>query len=199
MQPIDGFNEAPAYTGEVLTLPAGLYKCVIKQANVVKDQKDREQIAILFDIADGEYKGFYEKQFKARKQTSNDAKWGGIYKQLTHDSSLPFFKGIITSVEKSNSGYKWDWNEKGLAGKVFGGVFGREEFLDNNNEKRMATKCVQIRSVEGLKDAKIPEDKLLTDASATNVNPANAQSGVPDKDGFINIPDNITEDELPFM
>lgn len=197
MQPIEGFNEAPAYTGEILTLPSGLYKCVIKQVSVVKDQKGREQIAILFDIADGEWKGFYQKQFDARKQTSSDAKWGGIYKQLTHDASLPFFKGIIASVEKSNSGYKWDWNEKGLSGKIFGGVFGREEFLDSNNEKRMATKCVQIRSLDGIKDAKIPEDKLLT--AETNVNPANAQSAVPDKDGFINIPDSVTENELPFM
>lgn len=199
MQPIEGFNEAPAYTGEILSLPAGLYKCVIKQANVVKDQKDREQIAILFDIADGEYKGFYEKQYKARKQSNSDAKWGGIYKQLTHDASLPFFKGIITSVEKSNSGYKWDWNEKNLAGKVFGGVFGREEFLDTNNEKRMATKLIQFRSVDGLKDAKIPEDKLLQDTAPTNVSPTNAQNNMPDADGFMNIPDDVIDEQLPFM
>lgn len=196
MQPIEGYNEAPAYTGETIALPAGLYKCIIKQVNITTDRNQREQMTVLFDIAEGEYKGFYEKQFQARKKQSSDAKWGGIHRQLTRGASLPFFKGIITAVEKSNPGYKWDWNEKGLAGKVFGGIFGREEFLDNNNEKRMATKCVQIRSVDGLKDAKIPDDKLLKEDTAANNSGGNY--GAPDSDGFMNIPEGIDE-ELPFM
>ena len=74
---------------------------------------------------------------------------------------------------------------------------GREEFLTSDGKKRMATKIVQIRSVEGLKDAKVPEDKLLGE----NAGPAPSQSpqyGPADKDGFTNIPDGIDE-ELPFM
>lgn len=191
MEKIQGWDEAPAYTGETQSLPAGLYHCIIKQVNVQKDRNNNEQLIICFDISDGEYKGFYQKQFDLRKQNSIDVKWGGIHRQFTHDKGLPFFKGMICSIEKSNNGYRWDWNEKGLVGKLFGGVFGREEFATGDGEKKMATKLVQIRSLEGLNDAKIPEDKLLNESTSSKA-PAT------DSNGFMNIPEGIDE-ELPFM
>ena len=115
-------------------------------------------------------------------------------------NSLPFFKGLMTSVERSNQGFHFPWgtqgNEKTLVGKKFGAVMGREEFLTADGEKRMATKIVQIRSIDGLKDAKVPEDKLLDDVPAASA-PA-PQQGAASEDGFMNIPDGIDE-ELPFM
>lgn len=198
MKPIPGYENVPAYTGESMQLPAGLYVCNIRQVNVQNDRNGKEQMIILYDIAEGEYKGFYQRQFDARRQNGSDAKWGGVYRQYTHDkneAANPFFKGIICSVEKSNNGYRWDWNEKGLVGKRFGGVFGREEFLAGDGEKRMATKLFQIRSVDGLKDAKVPEDRMLPEGSAS---PGNASLPLPGEDGFMNIPDGIDE-ELPFM
>ena len=128
-----------------------------------------------------------------------------MYKQFTHDKdnqvANPFFKGVICSIEKSNNGYRWDWNEKSLVGKRFGGIFGREQFLTGAGEKRMATRLIQIRSVDGLKDAEVPEDKLLPEGPAPTAStpavtdPAHPLGG---DDGFVNIPDGIDE-ELPFM
>lgn len=194
MNPIPGYENAPAYTGEAVQLPPGLYVCIIKQVNL-QEINGKEQMILLFDIAEGEEKGFYQKQFEVRKQNSQDAKWGGTYRQFTHDKGLPYFKGIICSIEKSNNGYRWDWNEKGLVGKKFGGIFGREEFLTRDGEKRMSTKLFQIRSVEGLKDAKMPEDRLLQDSSDKT---GNFRMPAPESDGFMDIPDGIDE-ELPFM
>lgn len=215
MKPIEGYEQAPAYTGEVMVLPAGLYKCVIKQVNVVEDSKRREQMVICFDIVEGtqkdgyqsataEYKGFYEKQFQARKQADPSVKWGGIIRQLTHGDSLPFFKGIMTSVEKSNPGYRWDWNERGLVGKYFGGIFQREEFLTGDGQKKMATKCIQVRSLEGLKDAKVPMDKLLEESAGGNQGqngrPSPADAAPPSfTDGFVNIPEGAGDEGVPFM
>lgn len=198
MNPVPGYDAAPAYTGEVMQLPAGLYVCVVKQVNVQNDKNGKEQMILLFDIAEGEQKGFYQKQYEARKQSASDAKWGGVHKQYTHDKGLPFFKGMICSIEKSNNGYRWDWNEKGLVGKRFGGVFGREQFLTQDGEKKFATKLVQIRSVDGLKEAKIPEDKLLI-PDTTPVDPLAAASGTPDAMGFMDIPDGLENEQLPFM
>ena len=112
----------------------------------------------------------------------------------------PFFKGLMTSIEKSNPGYSFPWgqqgNEKTLVKKKFGAIMGREEFLTSGGEKRMVTKIAQIRSIDGLKDAKVPEDKLLgDDAGAASAPP---QYGPADENGFMNIPDGIDE-ELPFM
>lgn len=199
MQPISGWETTPAYTGEVMQLPAGLYICIVKQVNMRKDASGREQIILLFDIAEGEQKGFYQRQFDSRREQDSNAKWGGVYRQHTHDrdgqSANPWFKGMICSIEKSNNGYRWDWNEKGLVGKRFGGIFGREEFLASDGEKKMTTRLLQIRSIDGLKTATVPEDKLLPEGPAT---PETAKAPDSGMDGFMSIPDGIDE-ELPFM
>ena len=113
---------------------------------------------------------------------------------------MPFFKGLMTSIERSNPGFSFPWgkegNEKTLVGKKFGAVMGREEFLTDQNEKRFATKIVQIRSIEGLKDAKVPEDKLLGDLPKEKTE--NQKYEPAGNDGFMNIPEGIDE-ELPFM
>ena len=194
-----GYDDAQAFTGEFVSLPAGCYVCTIKQVSTGQSQSGRNQVAVLFDIAEGEYKEFYDKQFKAAKTQGSDAKWKGVYKQIVDGSSLPFFKGLMTSIEKSNQGFQFPWgqegNEKTLVGKKFGAIMGREEFKTEEGEKRMATKVVQVRSLDGLKDAKVPEDKLLDDNAMP---PASPQYGSADKNGFVNIPEGIDE-ELPFM
>lgn len=191
-----GYDEAPAYTGEIMSLPAGLYVCEVLGVKQ-EEYKGHDRIVMQFDIADGEQKGFYQKQYNAAKATDSNAKYRGVHTQNMEEQGLPFFKGLMTSIERSNPGFQFPWgkqgNEKTLVGKKFGAVMGREEFLTSDGAKRMATKIVQIRSIDGLKDAKIPEDKLLTDEAKE----ASAPQPKSD-DGFMNIPDGIDE-ELPFM
>ena len=205
MRPIDGYEQAPAFTGETISLPAGLYKLVIRQVNVIQDKQNREMMVICYDIVEGsqkdgyvgvnaDYKDFYKKQFELRRQSDPNAKWGGIYRQLTHGDSLPFFKGLMTSIEKSNPGYRWNWDERTLVGKFVGGIFQREEFATSDGQKKMATKCVQIRSLDGLKDAKVPADSLLADGATGNSQPPSMMDN-----GFLNIPDNATDEGIPFM
>ena len=55
-----GYDEAQAYTGESMQLPAGLYICKIRQVSEAQSQNGRPQMAILYDIADGEHKDFYQ-------------------------------------------------------------------------------------------------------------------------------------------
>ena len=56
-----GYDEAPAYTGEFQQLPKGKYVCVIRQASTKTSNNGNEQLVILYDIAEGEYKNFYQK------------------------------------------------------------------------------------------------------------------------------------------
>lgn len=194
-----GYDEAPAYTGEFATLPAGLYVCEILGVKQ-EEYNGHSRFVMQFDIAEGDQKGFYQKQYNAEKQMNQEAKYKGIHRQNMEEQGLPFFKGLMTSVERSNQGFHFPWgtkgNEKTLVGKRFGAVMGREEFLTPDNQKRMATKIVQIRSIDGLKDAKIPEDKLLSDSVPENA--TGMQSNQTNGDGFIDVPDNVDE-ELPFM
>lgn len=198
-----GYDEAATYTGEVPQLPKGKYVCVIKQVSTQESRNGNQQFVILFDIAEGEYKDFYKKMFDEDKaQNSQNAKWKGVFKQNMEGRGTPWFKGVITSIERSNNfTFRWDQekNEDTLKGKKFGGLFGREQFLIESGEKRMATRLMYIRSIEGLKNAEIPEDKLLpegpTAATPAPMDPAHPLGG---GDGFMNIPDGIDE-ELPFM
>lgn len=203
MKPIEGWNEAPAYTGEFETLPPGAYKCQVIQVNMTQTQSGKEMMAICFDIAEGPFKDYYMKQFKSRQKSNQNAKYPGVFRQLTRGDSLPFFKGVITSIEKSNPGYKWNWEEKSLVKKYFGGVFGREEYIGTDGKKHMSTKCVQIRSLDGMKDAKIPEDKLLPPEPAQGFKTQGVSQnipyiGQPGADGFMNIPVGVDDEELPF-
>lgn len=160
MKPVEGYNESQAFTGESMQLPAGLYVCQIKMA-IEEERKGKRLIAIAYEIAEGEYKGFFQKKYDADK--NQNKKWPGIHRQLMEGESLPFFKGLMTSIEESNPGYTWNWDENSLKGKKFGAVMGREEFMTQDGQKKMATKIRGIRSVEGLKNATVPEDKLLPD------------------------------------
>lgn len=156
------WDATEAFTGDFKTITPGGHVCQIKQAKVDTTTTGKEVLILLFDISEGECKDFYAEQCGRKKASNADAKWQGIYRQLTQDKSLPFFKGLITAIEKSNNGYTWNWDEKTLAGKLFGGVFGQEEYINNNGEIKLATKCMAIRSVEQIRNGvEVPPIKKL--------------------------------------
>jgi len=190
-----GYDQAPAYTGESQALPAGGYICKIIKAQETTSTSGRPMLAILFDIVEGEFKDYFRDQYDRVKQSNPDAKWGGVFRQLTDGTSTPFFKGMITSIEVSNSGYKWNWDEKTLSGKLFGGVFGREQYANGTGELRWATKCQSIRSVEAIrKGVEIPADKYLPSTSGTQspAVPSYSNGAVGDFQAI------SSDDDLPF-
>ena len=71
-----GYDEAAAYTGEFQQLPKGKYVCVIKRVATQQSKNGNEQFVILYDIAEGDQKGFYQKMFDNDKsQNPSGAKW----------------------------------------------------------------------------------------------------------------------------
>jgi len=158
--------------GERLKL--GGHICKVLEAKVEsgtskKDGKPYEMLAIKFDIEEpDEQAGFYNKKFvEAARTDPMTAKWKGYYRlSVPNDNSEDFikktFKTFITSVEKSNPGYTWNWQEDTLVGKKFGGVFGYEEFtIPATGETVPLTRIRFIRSTEKIEEAPIPKVKLL--------------------------------------
>lgn len=156
-----GWDEAQAFTGEFETLPAGAYIAEIKSARADTTRTGKECIILAFDIAEGEYKGFYQRQFDG--DTRADKKWRGTYMQVTEGASIPFYKGMVTSIEASNKGYKWDFDVSTLKGKQMGVLMGREQYVGADGTLKWAVKCMAIRTTKAVKDgtAKAPEDKLV--------------------------------------
>jgi hypothetical protein len=164
------YDEIQVFEGGA-QLPVGGYELTIVGAKV-EQFTNCEILKIAFDIVNHEqFSGFYANRFKSAKAQNPDAKWGGVFDVfIPKDDGSELdgytkqaFKRFITSVEKSNEGYVWNWDEKSLKGKAFGGIFGREEFITKEGDRKFAVKCRFPRSIDSIRsgDYKIPEDKLL--------------------------------------
>lgn len=196
-----GYDAAPAYTGEFQQLPKGKYVCIIKQVATQESKNGNQQFVLLYDIAEGEHKDFYQKLFDADKaQNPSGAKWRGVFKQNMEGKGLSWFKGIITSIERSNSfTFQWDKenNEAQMKGKKFGGVFRRRQYEADNGNRPIVTELFQIRSLSGLAEAEVPEDVLLPDGDSGCPGPQS--TAAPIGDGFMSIPEDSGDEGIPFM
>lgn len=172
MKAFSGYDEIKVNEyGERLKL--GGHYCKILAISIQKivskkDNKEYEQLVVKFDLdSDDEQKDYYKNKFVKDSETDAlNAKWKGIYKlSIPENNSEEFikknFKTFITSIEESNPGYKWNWEENTLVGKRFGGVFGIEEFTSpTNGDTIPLTKIRFIRSIDSVKDCNIPKVKL---------------------------------------
>lgn len=160
-------------------------------------------LVILFDFADGdEQAGYFMKQFE--NDIRPDKKYpnaGTNY--MVIDESVEYgvrnLKTFITCVEKSNPGFAVKWGDnfgQQFKGKLIGGIFRLErDWYDNKEVKRH--KLAWFRSVEGIKDADIPEERTtksyddhLKEEAIMGSNPAGTD--------FMSIPDSVADDVLPF-
>ena len=176
-------------------LPKGAY--VIKLMNVKEEANKNSSgthLAIAFDIAEGEYQGFYKKAFE--NDTREDKKWNNdavIYINCPEDNSQQWvidnFNKFITAVEDSNEGYHWSWDEKTLKNKLVGAKFCIEqsEYEGKIYDHTKAKWFIAAKKIRDGKYGKLPNDRLITN-SKTNDGPSD----------FVNIPDNITAEEIPF-
>lgn len=171
MQKPNGWdNVTPVESGSYQKLPAGGHVCEIIEVKMTKSRSGKDMMVICFDVKGGEYDSYFRKQFEHRIQFNSDASWpnGGIYRQLTDSESLGRFKGMLIAIEKSNPGYKWDWNEKSLKGKKFGGLFREEEYLRNDGNIGTAVRCMAIRNADGIEDEPVPNPKTLDTPQRNN-------------------------------
>ena len=194
----NNWNEIQEYTDRP-KLALGAYVCKVKKA-VVQNNGYGDQLCILFDIAEGNYKGFYEEDFKAN--TQQDKKWKGVLRvwipkddgSEKDEWTKRSFKGFVTAVEKSNPGYQWNWDEASLAGK-FIGVLTRQEEWEYNGKHGWAVRPFKALSVDAVRNGEytIPVEKPLrnkTEASyADNYGSYSTQSNFAELDD---------DDELPF-
>lgn len=155
-------TEAIEY-GEYETLELGGHACIIRNADIYRsEQSGNESLRVQVDIDTSDKQaGFFKKQFD--NDTRSDKKWSnGATKYFSlKEENLGMLKGLITAVENSNSGFKFDMDESKLKGKKIAGVFGWEEYEKQDGTTGVATKLVQIRSLDKLNEIKIPRVKKL--------------------------------------
>ena len=174
MEKFTGFKAEKATFTE--QLPAGGY--IAKICGAREEKYDWGSVLVIaFDIAEGEYKDFFTKQFK--ESTVENKKFKGTYRLTVpkqgsqyFDSNLRQFNNALWAIEDSNPSYKWDWNEDKLKGKLVGVLFGNEEWA-MDDRTGWTTKCRYLISVSDVKAGKfkIPKDKPLKKKEDTTATP----------------------------
>ena len=159
-------------------LPAGGYVAKILNAKV-EEYSWGEVLVISFDIAEGEYKDFFSKQYK--ENTREDKKWKGNFRLTVpqesnqyFDSQKRTFGNAIWAIEESNPSFKWAWDENALKGKMVGVLFRNYEY-DVEGRQGWSTECCTFVSVEDVRTGnfKQPKDKPLRNKAANNIHTSN--------------------------
>lgn len=193
MKAFSGFDEAKesARQSGGAKLPKGGYVAKILGA---KADEEKGILTVQFDIAEGQYKGFFQKQFE--ENTSENKKYKGQTKiWLPKEDGTEkdawtkkTFAKWTNAIEDSNEGYHWDWNEAAWKDKKIGLVFG-ETGTNIEGKNIVYTEVHYPVAVAKVKDIK-PETIKFKAKKGYNPN-ANGETD------FMNVPDNIAE-ELPF-
>lgn len=168
-------------------LPKGAYVCKILHLEEATSKKGNPMIKIYFDIAEGNYKDFYKKQYEAN--TNEDKVWSydaTMYLNIPTEGCQPFiteqWDTFWANIEDSNNGYVFDGDEKKAEGKTFGGVFRLEQTEASNGNIYDHTRLAWTRVAQDIRDGKtgtMPKDKLVgVEGSAEDFN--NVPEGAPE-------------------
>lgn len=147
-------------------LPIGAYECVIKDARINHNEENgKDTLKISIDIVSGEYKDYFLKSYE--NDTRIDKKWNNnAVKYLAFEGdNVAFFKGFIKTIENSNVGYTWDWDETKLKGKKVCGVFLYEEYQKQDGTHGIKVRLNKFRSLDKMKDINISDNIKMLDGS----------------------------------
>jgi len=139
---------------EYKRLKPGGYVCKITS---VEDVPAKEYLKMEYDIAEGEFKQYYQQLFSAKNF------WGGSFIKSYKAGALKYFKAFITSVEESNTAFKWQEDETHLKNKLVGLVLGEEEYRKKDGTVSTRLYVDMARSVKAIREGNftVPAKKCL--------------------------------------
>ena len=145
--------------GEFKRPSAGAYICGI--ANV-EDIADREYLKIYYDIAQGEFKGYYTDM----RKNNPDWLWAGAYCRSYKPTALGMFKRFCSAVSKSNGNFVFDpstgnADETELAGKAIGLILQEEEYYSNSGDIRTRLVVAREFPIDEIDKQTVPPTKRL--------------------------------------
>lgn len=134
--------EAKEFTG-FNSPSAGAYVFGICDAEERTSKNGNPMLVLHLDIAEGEFKGNYS---ELSKRFSKD-RLLKHYRVLSDENS-GYVKGDVKAIEESNRGFKFNFDEKTLRGKLVGGMLQEEEYLANDGTVKTSLKVAYLCSVE---------------------------------------------------
>lgn len=170
------WREAPDAVEFKKMVPGGYVARIVG----AEDVPEKEYLKIKYDINEGPLEGIYTEQFE------KFGNWSGNFIRSYKEKALPFFKGFLTAVEESNSGYRFNDDENTLINKLVGVVIGQEEYLKQDGTIGVRNYVSQLRDIKAVRngDFEIPKFRKLSSAADTSFYPAVNSGSI--------------EDDLPF-
>ena len=195
-------------SGERMTLPAGVYVGKIVGAKIDHNQTFGDSygqvLSVMFEIAEGEYAGFYRRQYDealANNSGQYAVKHKGVYKFYFSDEAAKpdqqrlsreerAIAGFAWALEESNEGYHWDWEEGKLKGLTIG-LNVRERDWALNGRTGTTTEIGGFESVPEIRQGKVKvmKKRELSQRDKQQLEAAQREAG-----GMTE----VTDEELPF-
>jgi hypothetical protein len=152
MQKIENFDEV---SDTNVSITVGPHKVTIIK---VDDDTQNQFLKVEYDITEeGPLNNYFAKVHK----NFPDEDWKGVYRVYYKDKAIKFFKRFITSIEKSNPGFEWTWDETKLVGKTAVLNYRTEEYVNKNNEVKTIVRPFEWHSTVALAAGAIKTDSSL--------------------------------------
>lgn len=132
-----------------------------------------EIIKVYFDIAQGEFKDTYMKEYKQAGGTNNfDAsKWSKkavVNYNFQYYGAKYAFARLLDDLESSNQSFKWNDETNDLKGKLIGVVYKKNSYEDKFGELKEGTDFPEFTTVKNIVDNKYsidPKEKKETSSN----------------------------------
>lgn len=186
MKPLGkAYRDSEASTGDFKKLPEGGY---VVKILTVKDEDKKEYLSIVYDIDEGEFKGFYSDEWGKSHPYAHQ-----IIKSYK-ETAFGMFKGFLRAIDETHGTTFEAQAEKGLkeqelVGKTFGVVLGTEEYETNRGDVKTRLYAKTILPAEKIRKGEftVPALKKLENQSAFSkaVSPAPEEGFTPLSDADI--------------
>ena len=154
------YDDAKAMkAGSFDRIPAGWYPATILGVTQGVTQSGNQYLEFAVDIIDGEYTRYYEKDYKAQTPYDGVKKWRGNVRYFLSEKAIGMLKGAMESVEESNPGYKWNWDENTIKGKKVGLGIREEEYEASDHSIKTTTRPYAFCAVQKALSGEMPEPK----------------------------------------
>ena len=162
MRVIENYENIQASSGEFARPGNGGY--ILEIVNVTDVPYNAQTgkgdyLKIDYDIAVGDFKGYYT----AQNERFGGGKWFANVIKSYKEKALGMFKHFTNCVEESNPGFKWNWQEQKLIGCRFGATLQEEEYEKNDGSIGTRLIVKDIKTVKQIMDGdfKVPATKKL--------------------------------------
>lgn len=161
-------EEKAAEASQYDDIPAGGYVCSIVDAILVnKPEEKKNYIELHLDIAEGPYKGYFQ------RLEDRAGFWGLTHYASFKDTQIGRFDKFCKTFELNNPGFSFNpFNGGGadvdtLKGKLIGVVTRKEEYENKNGEIREKNTVANTTEIKKIKDGNftVPKTKKLEKAA----------------------------------